>query len=252
MTKDEVERRIASVRFWYHRIDVGLGVVTPGINDSASNLALLNLPKNCAGLSVLDIGARDGFFSFEMERRGARVTAVDYMPAEATGFAVASELLGSNVRYIQSNVYNLSPNDLGQFDIVLFLGLLYHLPDPLGALRIARELCIGSFILETLVIDGLMYLADDSQTTLESIDPRLRDTPIMQFFPGASRNNDKSNFWGPNARCVEAMLVESEFVVDSSIVNIDRAIFRCSVARDDDKRYQWQIARGLASIPSVK
>ena len=248
MTKEEILSRVATVPHWYHQIDLGHGIVTPGINDSAENLRLLDLPQDCTGLTALDIGARDGFFSFELERRGAQVVAVDYMPAASTGFAVAAEVLNSRVSYLQENVYNLSERDLGEFDIVLFLGLLYHLPDPLGALRIARDLCRGSFYLETLIIDGLIYLDDGAPLSLKQIDPRLEKLPLMQFFPGASRNNDKSNFWGPNSRCVEAMLEESEFEVNTAIVGVDRAVFRCSVASDADKRYQLAIAQGKLPI----
>jgi hypothetical protein len=66
------------------------GITTPGINNTAQVLALLDLPDDARGLRVLDLGTRDGFFAFEMERRGAEVIAVDYIPKDQTGFAVAS------------------------------------------------------------------------------------------------------------------------------------------------------------------
>lgn len=97
MDAAEVRARIASVPHCYHRIEVRPGILTPGTNDSQTSLARLDLPVDCSGLSVLDIGTRDGFFAFELERRGARVLAVDYAPPAATGFAVAADLLGSKV-----------------------------------------------------------------------------------------------------------------------------------------------------------
>src|ERR671915_2562340 len=78
MRQDELRARVAALP-WYHTIDLGNGVVTAGVDDTAHRLAKLDLPKSLAGLTVLDIGAWDGFFSFECERRGAsRVVAADY------------------------------------------------------------------------------------------------------------------------------------------------------------------------------
>ena len=75
LSDEQVRERIAAVPHWYHQIEVRPGIVTPGINDSAGTLAQLDLPQDCTGLRALDIGARDGFFSFELERRGAQVVA---------------------------------------------------------------------------------------------------------------------------------------------------------------------------------
>src|ERR1700757_533225 len=136
-----VRAMIDSVPNWYHRFEFSSGFVTPGVNDSKKALALLELPEDMSGLRVLDIGARDGFFSFECERRGAReVVPVDYMPAEQTGFPVAAQILGSNLKLVHDNVYNLTSAKYGRFDVVLFLGLLYHLPDPMRALDIINDL----------------------------------------------------------------------------------------------------------------
>ena len=78
-----VRELIDSVPNWYHRFEFAPGLVTPGLNDSQTALALLQLPNDLSGLRVLDIGARDGFFSFECERRGAAdVVSIDYVPAE--------------------------------------------------------------------------------------------------------------------------------------------------------------------------
>ena len=77
MAPEELRKQVEAIR-WFHRIDLGHGVVTPGLDDTPAKLARLKLPESFAGKSVLDIGAWDGFFSFEAERRGAsRVLAVD-------------------------------------------------------------------------------------------------------------------------------------------------------------------------------
>ncbi len=136
-------RLIASVPHWYHRIEVAPGSSRPG-RTTLHALSLLPLPPDMAGMRVLDIGARDGFFSFEMERRGASVTALDYMPADQTGFEVAGRLLGleDGVRWRTS--VDLDPRRHGCFDLVLFLGVLYHLRNPLLALDRIWEVCSGT------------------------------------------------------------------------------------------------------------
>ena len=198
-TLDELRHKVFS-RPWFHRIDLGNGIVTPGIDNSVEKLSYLDLPADLGGKSVLDIGAYDGFFSFEAERRGAaRVVAADYFcwtltgMADKRGFDIAHAALNSKVEAILIPVEEMSPKKLGTFDLVLFLGVLYHSQDPLRYLRIVRSLCKHQLILETHV-DAIDY-------------PR----PAMVFYPGATLNNDASNFWGPNPQAVEAMLLEVGF-----------------------------------------
>jgi hypothetical protein len=124
------------------------------------------------------------------------VLAIDYVPAERTGFAIAAKLLDSRVAFRHANFYHLDPRELGTFDLVLFLGLLYHLPDPVGALRLVRSLCRSRLYLETLVIDQALLLPHGSEVPLGALDDRLAAVPMMQFFPGAVRSGDPTNFWG--------------------------------------------------------
>jgi tRNA (mo5U34)-methyltransferase len=214
---------------WYHRIEVAPGLVTPGINDSSRSLEALHLTEDLRGVTVLDIGTRDGFFAFESERRGADVLAVDYLPATATGFSIAAQLLGSRVRYLQENIYNLRPEAIGTFDVVLMLGLLYHLPDLLRAFSTVRTLCRSELYLESHVCD------DDY--------PELASLPIAVFCPGASLNADPTNYWAPTTACVEAMLVESGFAVDSVTRLGNRSIVKARIAHNEH-RYYLAIAQG--------
>jgi len=229
MTDDEVRARIATVRRWYHPIEVRPGIVTPGVNDAPSVLRAIQLPDDCHEMRALDLGTRDGFFAFELERRGADVIAVDYVPGEQTGFAVASDLLGSRVTYLHRNIYELDAEELGTFDLVLFLGLIYHLPDPLGALHIVRNLTRRRMILETLTLDF------GSETD---------DLPLMRFLPGASWCGDPTNYWAPNVRCVEEMLGETEFAARRVVRNGDRCVFDCETVSNADPKYYLQMARG--------
>jgi tRNA (mo5U34)-methyltransferase len=132
---DRIRKVIRSAPNWYHRIELAPGVFTPGANDSGKFLALLELPHDLSGKRVLDLGTRDGYFAFEAERRGAaEIIAIDYVDKSATGFAAVADYFGSSVRYIRENIWNLDPAVIGTFDIVLFLGLLYHLRNPSGRL----------------------------------------------------------------------------------------------------------------------
>jgi SAM-dependent methyltransferase len=141
VTGIDLQSRVSAIR-WYHTIDLGGGVVTRGVDDSPMRLARARLPESLHGLTVLDIGAWDGFFSFECERRGAaRVVAADHFSWHGSGwgtkagFLLAREALGSRVEDLDIDVMDLTPERVGTFDVVLFLGVLYHLRHPFLALE---------------------------------------------------------------------------------------------------------------------
>ena len=193
-----IQNEIAQYANWYHRIEVSRGIFTPGTHDSQHQLAFMDaevgFPKNCSGMRILDLGVRDGFFSFEMERRGAReVVGVDYVPPDKTGFHIASKLLGSKVQYVTDNVYNISKAKYGTFDIVLFLGILYHLRNPIYVMDRLRE----------VTNDGGLLFVETQMATDPSVDKLV--TPAWQYFPSDSFNNDGSNKWAPNLAAMKAM-----------------------------------------------
>ncbi|HSL23697.1 MAG TPA: DUF1698 domain-containing protein [Vicinamibacterales bacterium] len=183
---------------WYHTIDLGQGVVTRGTDNTAFRLARIDLPSTLAGRTVLDIGAWDGYFSFEAERRGAaRVVAADYYAWHGlgwgtgkgkAGFELARTALGSRVEDADIDVMDLSPERVGTFDVVLFLGVLYHLRHPLLALERVASVARDLLILET-VVDMVGF-----------------GRPAMAFYPDRELNNDPTNWWGPNVPAVEGML----------------------------------------------
>jgi tRNA (mo5U34)-methyltransferase len=215
----ELRRRVLG-RPWFHTIDLGRGLVTPGVDNTPEKLRRVRLPRRLSGRTVLDIGAYDGFFAFECERRGAaRVVAADQYcwtyggMASKEGFDLARTALRSRVEDVMLGVEELTPAAVGTFDLVLFLGVLYHAPDPLRYLRNARAVCRGQLLLETH-IDALDY-----------------PQPAAVFYPGATLNNDASNFWGPNPACVEAMLREVGFrrVMKVCVYNRTRAVYHAFV-----------------------
>lgn len=175
-----------------------------------------------------------------MERRGADVTAIDYLPDTATGFRVCADLLGSKAKFVHANVYDIGPDEFGTFDIVLFLGLIYHLPDPLEALHRIRTVAHGQLCLESHVIDHALMLEDGTLVSLESLAPGLSRLPLMQFFKGGLLRGDPSNYWGPTLVALEAMATEALFRVTSSTLLGDRGIVN-AVVTTDDEILQWNI-----------
>jgi tRNA (mo5U34)-methyltransferase len=215
---DELAPRVAALR-WYHTIDLGHGIVTNGVDDTPLRLARLDLPSSLSGRSVLDIGAWDGFFSFEAERRGAaRVVASDYYswhgPGWGTkaGFQLAREALGSRVVDLDVDVMDLSPQRVGTYDVVLFLGVLYHLPHPLLALERIASVTRGMLIVET-VLDMVGYRR-----------------PAVAFYPGEELNGDPTNWWGPNVPAVRAMLQSVGFQRVVTVTPPPRALYRAARA----------------------
>jgi tRNA (mo5U34)-methyltransferase len=253
MNDQLIRDRIASVAHWYHQIEVRPGIVTPGINDSATTLARLDLPERCDGLRALDIGVRDGFFSFELERRGAEVVAIDYMDPAETGFGVARELVGSSVEYVVDNVYNVTPERYGTFDIVLFLGVMYHLRDPLLVLDRLWDVSNpdATLALETQILDSAVLLPDGSFTALPQIDPRLPELCLMQFHPGDSLHGDHTNYWSPNAACTRGLMEAAGFAVTGEAILGKRGIFVGRRVVDSTQVYHRRIEKATVAEGSA-
>jgi tRNA (mo5U34)-methyltransferase len=214
----DLQSQVEQLR-WYHSIDLGNGIVTRGADDTPVRLARLDLPASFAGASVLDIGAWDGFFSFEAERRGAsRVVAADYYSwhgggwGSKAGFELARTALGSKVEDIDIDVMDLSPDRVGVFDVVFFLGVLYHLRHPLLALERIASVTRGLLILETVVdMVGL-------------------NRPAVAFYPARELNNDPTNWWGPNVPALHAMLRDVGFDDVKTVSAPPPALYRAARA----------------------
>jgi tRNA (mo5U34)-methyltransferase len=196
---NELRAEVAAIR-WYHTIDLGGGIVTPGADNTPERLARLDLPASFAGKTALDIGAWDGFFSFEAERRGAsRVLATDSYSwsgkgwGTQAGFNLARRSLESRVEDLTIDVMDLDPARTGQFDVVFFLGVLYHLRHPLLALERVASVTREMLILET-VVDCVGF-----------------GRPAAAFYPGTELNHDPTNWWGPNQEAVAGMLTSVGF-----------------------------------------
>lgn len=166
----QIARRVAENPLWYHTIDLPEEVSTPGWFDLRPIVDRMPWPE-VQGKRCLDVGTYDGFLAFELERRGAsEVVATDIPdhrswdwpadmrasgpdalaalagPQKGLGFAIAHELLGSSVKKVEISAYDLSPDRVGMFDVVVCGTLMLHLRDPVAALEAIRSVCAGQFL----------------------------------------------------------------------------------------------------------
>lgn len=171
----DIAAKVASNPLWYHTMELAPGVVTEGWFDLRPIVDRLPWP-DVAGKRCLDIGTYDGFLAFELERRGAaevvctdipsheswdhlpreRAAALAYLDAhvgeKGAGFRIAAEILGSKVKREWINIYDLSPERMGRFDVVVCGSLLLHLRAPFVALERVASVC-GDVFLSAETID---------------------------------------------------------------------------------------------------
>jgi tRNA (mo5U34)-methyltransferase len=195
---------------WYHTLELAPGVETEGMFDLRPFVDRYGLPARMDGMRALDVGTWDGFWAFEMERRGAEVVALDLdderdldwpprrRPAtfpdtpRGAGFRLAREALGSRVERVTRSVYDARPDDLGTFDFVFCGSVLMHLRDQFLALERIAGLCRGTFV------------------SAEEYEPLLGPVP----FPAARYLADRDKavvFWLPSARTWRRMMSSAGF-----------------------------------------
>lgn len=252
--REEIQRRIDAHGRWWHEIELAPGIITPGDDSNRMKLPILDglgLPCELHGMRALDIGCSDGYFTFELEKRGADVTAIDFVPEHYTGFATAREILGSRATYRMDNVYNLAPERYATFDVVLFLGVLYHLRKPLAAIDAIRSVMKPGAMLfvGTMMIDEYVQLPGGAITTLEQLNPILTNVPLWQAYPGDSLNGDYTNCFAPNRRALEVALAEAQFRVDEMRI-VSMGGYARATAVIDERTGKYQRLDGrLESTP---
>jgi len=233
-----LRERIAALGPWFHNIDLG-GVWTapdhflgdyPGVK---FRRFAPRLPADLAGKTVLDIGCNAGFYSIEMKRRGAeRVLGVDSDDRYLAQARFAADTLGyDGIEFRSLDVYDVGA--LGErFDVVIFMGVLYHLRHPLLALDLIREHVAGDLLIFQSMQRGsrqLLPVDDDydfneTEHFFESGYPKLHF--IERRYAG-----DPTNWWVPNRACAEAMLRAAGFTVEE---RIEEEVYLCRVG---DKPY---------------
>jgi tRNA (mo5U34)-methyltransferase len=185
----------------YHSFRLPNGEILAGANSlewQEARLASFGLPEDLRGKRVLDIGPWDGYYTFEMERRGAEVTAIDYVDLDT--FRELCRIYQSRVNYYQMDIYELDPAKIGTFDIVLCLGVLYHLKHPILGLErvcaVTRDVCI----VDTFAADGEQWLA--------GVRPPI---PTAEFFERNELCGQFDNWWGPSVSATGAWIRAAGF-----------------------------------------
>jgi tRNA (mo5U34)-methyltransferase len=141
------------------------------------------------------------------------------------GFALAHELLGSKAEYMVGSVYNLSPEVHGTFDVVLLLGVLYHLRHPLLALEKIHTVCHETLLVESHVLDN-DFLHAGQAMPLEVLHPFLKGSPLMQFYLDDELKHDRSNWWAPTVECLRVIIESCGFHAELAGQWVNRAAFR--------------------------
>ena len=215
----EIERRARALGEWFHNIDLH-GVKTapnhflgdyPAIKWSRFSDAI---PADLHGKTVLDIGCNAGFYSIEMKRRGAdRVVGIDSDDVYLNQARFAAELCGAKIEFRKLSVYDIAK--LGErFDVVLFMGVLYHLRHPLLALDLVHEHVAKDLLVFQSMQRGssaVECLAEDYTFWEEELFAR-EGYPRLHFVERAY-SNDWTNWWIPNRACTEAMLRSAGFEI---------------------------------------
>jgi tRNA (mo5U34)-methyltransferase len=221
-SKEAIQARIAELGDWFHNLDLG-GVQTAPVHflgdyPRCKWRAFQHvLPERLDGMTVLDVGCNAGFYSLEMKRRGAaRVLGIDEDAGYLAQARFAAEVSGLDVELEQLSVYDVAR--LGErFDLVIFMGVLYHLRHPLLALDLLRE-----------------HVAHDQLLFQSMLRGTSRVEPLAEDYPFAEKHHfdepaypklhfvehryagDPTNWWVPNKSCVEAMLRASGFVIEAN------------------------------------
>ena len=185
----------------YHSFRLDDGAVLHGVlslEQLEARLAGFQLPLDLTGRRVLDVGPWDGYFAFEMERRGADVTAIDYVDLDT--FRALHRAMKSRVDYRRMDVYEIDPKIHGTYDIVLFLGVLYHLKHPLLALEKICAVTTDECIVETFVIDG--------ESSRQGIQPPV---PFLEFYEHDELGGQLDNWFGPTVSAVESLVRAAGF-----------------------------------------
>jgi tRNA (mo5U34)-methyltransferase len=196
-------------RTCYHLYEVEPGLYTPGQQlrvNPALVLDELGLPQDLTGLRALDVGAWDGPLTFELERRGAEVAALDIHDPDITVFNAVKAIKRSAARYVQASIYDALPEVLGVFDIVLFVGVYYHLRSPSLALERIRKLISD---------DGTLYIEGASGTNHLAkelgLAPEMVDRLPLAYLDIDKKIYGYSSWWYPTTAGLEATLRDSGF-----------------------------------------
>jgi tRNA (mo5U34)-methyltransferase len=235
LTVPEIERKVSELGPWFHNLDL-LGVQTaPGhfLGDYPSTKWQNfrdSLPADLSGSTVLDIGCNGGFYSIEMKRRGAdRVLGIDHDEGYLSQARFAAGVLGLDIEFREMSVYEV-PKLKGRFDLVLFMGVFYHLRYPLLALDLLRR-----HVTKDWFVFQSMLRGSRTRPAVEQDYPFWERAifdhpgfPKMHFIEN-SYSQDPTNWWVPNRACAEALLRSAGFRIEG---NPEPEVFICRCDAD--------------------
>ncbi|MGE5564805.1 MAG: TIGR04290 family methyltransferase [Parcubacteria group bacterium] len=216
-TTEQIRERAAELGDWFHNIDLGGARTAPNhfLGDYPNikwNQFKHALPQDLTGKTVLDIGCNGGFYSIEMKKRGAdRVVGIDFDDRYLDQARFAAEVTGQDIEFRKLSVYDVAR--LGErFDIVLFMGVLYHLRHPLLALDLIHDHVARDLLIFQSMQRGAKEV-DEVRGNYDFFEQDHFDGPGYPklHFIEHEYANDWTNWWAPNAACSEAMLRSAGF-----------------------------------------
>ncbi len=232
LTVDDIERRVTELGPWFHNLSLQ-GVQTApdhflGDYPSAKWQSFQDaVPKDLAGMTVLDIGCNGGFYSIEMKRRGARrVLGIDHDEQYLEQARFAAQVLDLDIAFQQMSVYDV-PKLSERFDVVLFMGVFYHLRHPLLALDLLRQHVAKDWFIFQSMLRG-SRTRPDLEPDYPFWERAVFDQPGFpkMHFVESSYSHDETNWWIPNRSCAEAVLRSAGFKIEK-IPEAEVFICRC-------------------------
>lgn len=221
LTVDEIEKRVSELGPWFHNLSLeGVQTAPDHFLGDYPTAKWQNfrdaVPKDLTGMTVLDIGCNGGFYSIEMKRRGAkRVLGIDHDEVYLEQARFAAKVLELDIAFEQMSVYDV-PQLRERFDLVLFMGVFYHLRHPLLALDLLRQHVTNDWFVFQSMLRGSRtrpHLDEDYPFWERALFDQP-GFPKMHFIEN-SYSQDPTNWWIPNRSCAEAVLRSAGFKIQS-------------------------------------